>query len=211
MTLTERQRSHPSFLQRSCGEVLSYRAYTGNNRQDLPLYRNKTAYYEILQVPTNATHAQIKTAYYKQSFIYHPDKNAGSQEATERFSEITEAYNVLGNKSLKRKYDRGILNEADVQGAGRPSAKGAPSSSTASQPKRSQQSPAVGTSGQSVFDFDAFYKAHYGEQLQREKELRQRREEIKKEQEEPKNEFLIDVTMGLFFALAIAFLVSLKT
>uniref|UniRef100_A0A3Q3WES9 J domain-containing protein n=1 Tax=Mola mola TaxID=94237 RepID=A0A3Q3WES9_MOLML len=72
-----------------------------------PLYKSKTGYYEILDVVPGATQAQIKTAYYKQSFIYHPDRNAGSDAATVRFSEINEAYTVLGNKALRRKYDRG--------------------------------------------------------------------------------------------------------
>uniref|UniRef100_A0A3P9MXZ1 Uncharacterized LOC103474675 n=1 Tax=Poecilia reticulata TaxID=8081 RepID=A0A3P9MXZ1_POERE len=38
----------------------------------------KTAYYDILKVSPSATQSQIKTAYYKQSFIYHPDKNPGT-------------------------------------------------------------------------------------------------------------------------------------
>uniref|UniRef100_A0A3B5RC39 J domain-containing protein n=1 Tax=Xiphophorus maculatus TaxID=8083 RepID=A0A3B5RC39_XIPMA len=42
----------------------------------------KTAYYDILKVSPRATQSQVKTAYYKQSFIYHPDKNPGSKEAT---------------------------------------------------------------------------------------------------------------------------------
>uniref|UniRef100_A0A3B4ZBI5 J domain-containing protein n=1 Tax=Stegastes partitus TaxID=144197 RepID=A0A3B4ZBI5_9TELE len=42
--------------------------------------RYKTAYYEILEVSPSATQAQIKTAYYKQSFVYHPDRNAGNDE-----------------------------------------------------------------------------------------------------------------------------------
>uniref|UniRef100_A0A8C1MD26 J domain-containing protein n=1 Tax=Cyprinus carpio TaxID=7962 RepID=A0A8C1MD26_CYPCA len=76
-----------------------------------PLYKSKSAYYDILEVSPTATHVQIKTAYYKQSFIYHPDKNAGSEEAAFRFSQISEAYSVLGNKALRRKYDRGILSQ----------------------------------------------------------------------------------------------------
>ncbi|XP_061105245.1 dnaJ homolog subfamily C member 30, mitochondrial [Conger conger] len=209
--LTERERSHRSFLQRSRGEVMSsVHAYMRNSPPDPPPYQSKTAYYDILQVSTNATHAQIKTAYYKQSFIYHPDKNAGSEEATKRFSEITEAYNVLGNKSLKKKYDRGILSHADVQGASRPSAKEAASSRTVSQPKSSQQSPTVGMSGKSVFDFDAFYKAHYGEQLQREKDLRQRRVAIKKDQDKPHHDFLVDAAAGFLLFMTVIILVSLK-
>uniref|UniRef100_A0A3B4V630 DnaJ homolog subfamily C member 30, mitochondrial n=1 Tax=Seriola dumerili TaxID=41447 RepID=A0A3B4V630_SERDU len=92
-----------------------------------------TAYYDILKVSPGATQSQIKTAYYKQSFIYHPDKNPGSKEATQRFSEISEAYTVLGNISLRRKYDRGILSQSDIRSAGRPSSKETTSRSTGSQ------------------------------------------------------------------------------
>uniref|UniRef100_A0A3B3UWH9 J domain-containing protein n=1 Tax=Poecilia latipinna TaxID=48699 RepID=A0A3B3UWH9_9TELE len=67
-----------------------------------PLYKTKTGYYDVLEVPTTATKAQIKTAYYKQSFAFHPDRNPGSAEATDRFSEISEAYTVLGDKVLRK-------------------------------------------------------------------------------------------------------------
>uniref|UniRef100_A0A3Q3GXJ8 J domain-containing protein n=1 Tax=Kryptolebias marmoratus TaxID=37003 RepID=A0A3Q3GXJ8_KRYMA len=39
--------------------------------------KGETTFYDILKVPPSATQSQIKTAYYKQSLIYHPDKNAG--------------------------------------------------------------------------------------------------------------------------------------
>ncbi|KAJ8402213.1 hypothetical protein AAFF_G00370780 [Aldrovandia affinis] len=169
---------------------------------------------EKLPVSPNATHAQIKTAYYKQSFIYHPDKNAGSEEAALRFSEISEAYKVLGNKGLRRKYDRGMLTKADVQGAGRPSAKEA-ASSTASEPKRSRQSPAMGVGEKSMFDFDEFYRAHYSEQLQRDKEIRWRREQMRKKQQDGKQDSTVgrmtEITLALLMAMTVGILVSLKS
>uniref|UniRef100_A0A4W3IIT3 J domain-containing protein n=1 Tax=Callorhinchus milii TaxID=7868 RepID=A0A4W3IIT3_CALMI len=55
----------------------------------------KTAYYDLLQISPTATRSQIKTAYYKQSFIFHPDKNAGSEQAVLKFTQISEAYSVL--------------------------------------------------------------------------------------------------------------------
>ncbi|KAJ3590195.1 hypothetical protein NHX12_008149 [Muraenolepis orangiensis] len=163
------------------------RGYSSNNTtQAAPLYRSRTAYYDLLKVSLHATQSQIKTAYYKQSFIFHPDKNLGSEEATLRFSEVSEAYTVLGNVGLRRKYDRGILSPSDIQGAGRPSSKeasrGAPGPQqhhhhhqqqqqhrhTASQQQYAQRG------GKPMFDFDAFYQAHYGEQLEREQRARAR-------------------------------------
>uniref|UniRef100_A0A3Q1GUJ0 DnaJ (Hsp40) homolog, subfamily C, member 30b n=1 Tax=Acanthochromis polyacanthus TaxID=80966 RepID=A0A3Q1GUJ0_9TELE len=142
------------------------------------LHRSRTAYYDILSVSPTATQSQIKTAYYKQSFIYHPDKNPDSMEATQRFSEISEAYTVLGNISLRRKYDRGILSHSDIQRAGRPSSRETTGRSTGS-PHQHQQQRARRFSqpgGKPIFDFDAFYQAHYGEQLQRERDMRARKQ-----------------------------------
>lgn len=191
------------------------RAYSGtqnNGSPAEPLYKSKSAYYEILGVSPSATHAQIKTAYYKQSFIYHPDKNAGSEEATFRFSQISESYHVLGNKALRRKYDRGILSQADLLGSSKPTSR---ESSASGQQTRARHSPSVGSAQQKIFDFDTFIRSHYGEQLQREKQLRQRREEIlrkeKENYEDVKLGRLKEFTVGLMLAMAIAILLSLKS
>ncbi|XP_006088305.1 dnaJ homolog subfamily C member 30 [Myotis lucifugus] len=150
---------------------------------------SRTALYELLGVPPTATQAQIKAAYYRQSFLYHPDRNAGSAEAAERFTRISQAYVVLGSATLRRKYDRGLLSDMDLRGPGvRPSAAPSEDSGPARTP-----SPASGAhrSGQAapgadrtMFNFDAFYQAHYGEQLERERRLRARREALRKQQED---------------------------
>lgn len=175
-----------------------------------PLYKSKSAYYDILGVSPTATHAQIKTAYYKQSFVYHPDRNAGSDEATFRFSQISEAYNVLGNKALRRKYDRGILSQADLQESCRESA--APSSG---QKTRVRHSPSVGVNQEKIFDFDAFIRAHYGEQLQREKELRQRREKILRKQKAQYDDVKLgrmkEVAVGVLLVLAMTIVFSMRS
>lgn len=157
-----------------------------------PLYRSKTAYYDILKVSPSATQAQIKTAYYKQSFIYHPDKNPGSETATQRFSEVSEAYTVLGNITLRRKYDRGLLSQSDLQSAGKPSSKEAANRSQGGaqhqqQHQQQRKERRFTHTGEKVkFDFDAFYQAHYGEQLQREKEMRDRKRRMQEHQERVK-------------------------
>uniref|UniRef100_A0A9J7X5M5 J domain-containing protein n=2 Tax=Cyprinus carpio TaxID=7962 RepID=A0A9J7X5M5_CYPCA len=165
------------------------RAYSGTQDKGSPLYKSKSAYYDILEVSPTATHSQIKTAYYKQSFIYHPDKNAGSEEAASMFSQISEAYSVLGNKALRRKYDRGILSQADLQGSSRPTSRESPASG---QQSGTRHSPSVGATQQNIFDFDAFIRSHYGEQLKREQEIRQRREEIIRK----KKELVEDMKLG---------------
>lgn len=194
------------------GTPLVIRCFSSNGNYDTPLYRSKSAYYEILQVSPTATQAQIKTAYYKQSFIYHPDKNAGSEEATHRFSEISEAYNVLGNKSLRKKYDRGILTQADLQGAKRPTAK--ESGSSTGQQTRSRSSSVADINSQKVFDFDKFFKSHYSEQLQRERDFRARQEYFQRKKKEgfegKELGKMSEISVAVLIAIAVALFVSVK-
>lgn len=63
-------------------------------------------YYKTLGVSKEATEAEIKKAYKKLAFKYHPDKNPGDKKAEEHFKEISEAYAVLSNKQKRAQYDR---------------------------------------------------------------------------------------------------------
>lgn len=159
------------------------RAYSGYAPQAEPLFKTKTGYYDILEVAPSATHAQIKTAYYKQSFLYHPDRNAGCEAATDRFSEISEAYAVLGNKTLRKKYDRGLLSLSDLVGAGGPSGSD-PAGSGAQQRPQSRRSVMAADGREKIDNFDTFLKSHYQEQLRREKEMRLMKREFHKRQNE---------------------------
>lgn len=192
------------------------RAYSRkrNNDSTGPLHKSKTAYYDILEVSPTATHTQIKTAYYKQSFIYHPDRNAGSGEATCHFSQISEAYNVLGNKALRRKYDRGILSVADLTGSSRPTERERTASSSG-QTTQARRSSSVAVGQDKIFDFDAFIRAHYGEQLQREKELRQRREEILRKQKAKYDDVELgrmkEFAVGMLLVMAMAIVFTMRS
>jgi curved DNA-binding protein len=62
-------------------------------------------YYKILGVDKKASQDEIKKAYRKLAVKYHPDKNQGNKEAEERFKEIGEAYEVLGDVEKRKKYD----------------------------------------------------------------------------------------------------------
>ncbi|XP_043818894.1 dnaJ homolog subfamily C member 30, mitochondrial [Dromiciops gliroides] len=143
---------------------------------------SRTALYDLLDVPVTATQAQIKAAYYRQSFLYHPDRNSGSAEAAERFTRISQAYLVLSSAALRRQYDRGLLGAEDARaaaGAPRARPRAAPTHAATSGPQRARPAPG----GRHMFDFDAFYRAHYGEQLEREQRLRARREALRKDRE----------------------------
>src|SRR6266536_6385961 len=65
----------------------------------------KRDYYEILSVSRSATDDDIKKAYRRLALQYHPDRNS-APEATERFKEATEAYQVLSDAEKRSAYDR---------------------------------------------------------------------------------------------------------
>jgi len=64
-------------------------------------------YYEMLELPKNASEADIKKAYRRLALKWHPDKNPDNQkEAEKRFKEISEAYEVLSDSNKRQIYDR---------------------------------------------------------------------------------------------------------
>lgn len=66
------------------------------------------SHYDTLGITPKATQADVKTAYYKLSMLYHPDKNKDSVEASTKFREVTDAYEVLSNVKSRRLYDKGL-------------------------------------------------------------------------------------------------------
>ena len=65
----------------------------------------KRDFYDVLGVSKNASSDEIKKAYRKQALQWHPDRNK-STEASEKFKEINEAYEILGNPQKKQTYDQ---------------------------------------------------------------------------------------------------------
>ena len=61
-------------------------------------------YYHILEVSKECSATDIKKAYKKLAFQYHPDKNK-SDDAESKFREISEAYDILSNADKRRMYD----------------------------------------------------------------------------------------------------------
>jgi DnaJ-class molecular chaperone len=68
----------------------------------------KRDYYKVLEISKSASTREIKKAYRKLAVKYHPDKNPqNKEEAEEKFKEVAEAYEVLSDEELRKKYDEG--------------------------------------------------------------------------------------------------------
>lgn len=80
---------------------------------------NRKDYYKILGVGRNATEDEIKRAYRNLAMKYHPDRNPGKEkEANEKFKQINEAYEVLGDPEKRKQYDMfGTVGPGDIFGS----------------------------------------------------------------------------------------------
>jgi molecular chaperone DnaJ len=63
-------------------------------------------YYSVLGIKASATQEEIKRAYRKAVFRYHPDRNPGDNEAAGKFKEVLDAYEILSDLNRRAKYDQ---------------------------------------------------------------------------------------------------------
>ena len=73
--------------------------------------------YKTLGVARDAGEADIKKAYRKLAKELHPDRNKDNPKASERFSQVTQAYDLLNDKDKRARFDRG-----EIDGDGNPAA-----------------------------------------------------------------------------------------
>ncbi|APE22523.1 MULTISPECIES: molecular chaperone DnaJ [Streptomyces] len=83
-------------------------------------------YYKVLGVPKDATEAEIKKAYRKLARENHPDANKNDAKAEERFKEISEANDILGDPKKRKEYDdaRALFGNGGFRTPGGPGAGG---------------------------------------------------------------------------------------
>ncbi|HWC63684.1 MAG TPA: DnaJ domain-containing protein, partial [Rhizomicrobium sp.] len=68
--------------------------------------------YKVLGVSKNASEAEIKKAFRTLAKKHHPDAHPGDEKAKQRFQEISAAYDVVGDKDKRAKFDAGEIDAA---------------------------------------------------------------------------------------------------
>jgi DnaJ-class molecular chaperone len=67
--------------------------------------------YQQLGIKRGASEAEVKKAYPALAKQLHPDRNKDNPKAAERFSKVTQAYDILSDKDRRARYDRGEIDE----------------------------------------------------------------------------------------------------
>jgi curved DNA-binding protein CbpA len=107
--------------------------YDNGRRQKRSIHPSPTAfvktglmkknYYEVLGARFGAQDREIKAAYRKLAFKYHPDRNYGDKAIEEKFKEINQAYEVLSDAVKKARYDADLIFAAAQASGGVQTAK----------------------------------------------------------------------------------------
>ncbi|CAD5126176.1 unnamed protein product [Dimorphilus gyrociliatus] len=138
-------------------------------------------FYDILQISPKASQSQVKKAFYKLSKTYHPDVNK-SKEAKEKYIKITEAYEILGNSDQRKMYDERfeIYEVKEAMKNVDPSYRQFYRQRGTF--KARSKAPMSGRT--SYYNFDEFYKEHYGRNIRESYHRKMQEKEAKKEFEQ---------------------------
>ncbi|CAH1962878.1 unnamed protein product [Acanthoscelides obtectus] len=126
-------------------------------------------HYESLGVSKGSTQGEIKSAYYKLSMVYHPDKNPNDAASSQKFRDITAAYEVLGNVKTRKLYDRGLYMGSMGHA---PTEQEPVDKFYKSRENRSK--PPTPTGRTPIYDFDEWSKNHYGATFKKQQENREK-------------------------------------
>lgn len=124
-------------------------------------------YYKVLGVPKTADADEIKKSFRKLARQHHPDVNKGDKKSEEKFKEINEAYEVLGDAEKRKLYDQlGSNYNAYQRGGGNPqdfnwAEWAARAGQTGQRTRSARQQPGFDPQGE-AFDFSDFFSAFFG-------------------------------------------------
>jgi DnaJ-class molecular chaperone len=76
--------------------------------------------YEVLGVKPDASEADIRTTYRKLAKKFHPDLNPGNKQAEARFKDIGSAYDIVGDKAKRARFDKGEIDASGAERASKP-------------------------------------------------------------------------------------------
>jgi len=66
--------------------------------------------YQVLGVPRTAPEADIKKAFRRLAKQHHPDRNKEDPRAKDKFAEVNAAYEIVGDKDKRARFDRGEID-----------------------------------------------------------------------------------------------------
>ncbi|KAG5894719.1 hypothetical protein JTB14_006139 [Gonioctena quinquepunctata] len=146
--------------------------------------RKPKNHYDSLGIAASSTQGEVKSAYYKLSMMYHPDKTQDAA-SSQKFRDITEAYEVLGNVKTRKLYDKGLYFGSTS----------APTDDVVdrfhkSRETRSRPPPPSGRTP--IYDFDEWSKSHYGATFKRQMENKRRATMYKIRREEDLNDIKME-------------------
>ena len=141
--------------------------------------KSRTALYDTLEVTPSASQSLIKASYYRLSKKYHPDVNK-TEQSNRKFIEVSNAYEILGNRKSRKLYDQGLRSSF------RPSTNNEDEShnNIGRHKFKSKTGPVYGRTDK--FDFDEFYRKHYGESIRKRKEAKLADDDLEKEERQVK-------------------------
>ena len=76
---------------------------------------SKQCYYETLDIQKNTSEGELKKSYRRMAMKFHPDRNPDDAEATVKFKEVKEAYEILSDPQKRAAYDQ--FGHAGVDGS----------------------------------------------------------------------------------------------
>ena len=169
------------------------------------------SYYDVLEVSPKASQTQIKAAYYRLSKQYHPDVNNSS--SAEKFANISSAYEVLRNPRNRRQYDSEVLgrrgglpfhgSQVDIEYQEFMRHRGK---------FRDRRCTTTAAGRAPIFNFDEFYRQHYGESMRRAHVDKKMKDDVgRMKQEEEAMEFRSTVIAAYTVIMTVVFVALLKT